>query len=428
MSPLFSTKIVCIIAFYFLALPIGTTQHSASIGSIETYINNVIENLPQADDEDYEDPSEASKITWTKCVENLWLEQLDSANYFARLIGYEVSSLTDTTLAEQPTYILLNRQVGSINYWGTYVFNPQACRKTLIIQSPHPKNDLNTGQQGIFCFKQLDAGAFFLSGTHRCNNSFTTNCSGTTSTCGFSDNYRISDIAHNDQSVFQVTTNILNQNISNAIFLQLHGFSKRDTDPFVIMSNGTKAAPSGRDYALLLREELAKTDALLTFKVGHLDVNWTRLLGTTNVQGRLINGSGDPCKESAGSPTGQFIHLEQEKNRLRNNIGGWQKLATALSHTIECEMISSATTYPEHFDLTVFPNPFSNQFTIELSQPLVDPTSLMIFDLSGKIVYKKKLTETQSIITVSSNLPVGFYLLSLKNKNGITIRKLIKQG
>ncbi len=36
-----------------------------------------------------------------------------------------------------------------------------------------------------------------------------------------------------------------------------------------------------------------------------------RLCGTTNVQGRHLNGASQPCTEAAASASGRFIHLEQ---------------------------------------------------------------------------------------------------------------------
>ncbi len=141
-------------------------------------------------------------------------------------------------------------------------------------------------------------------------------------------------MAHNTNTVFQKTTEILYTNVSNSVFIQLHGFGKQSSDPYVIMSNGTRETPT-IDYALQIKEALTNEDSSLTFKLAHLDTGWTRLIGFTNTQGRFINGSSNPCNTSAATTTGRFIHIEQEKSKLRENQGGWRKMSNALKAVFE---------------------------------------------------------------------------------------------
>lgn len=115
----------------------------------------------------------------------------------------------------------------------------------------------------------------------------------------------------------------------NTIFVQLHGFGKDDGDPDVIMSNGTTETPD-TDYASLIKDALLDEDNTLTFKIAHIDTDWTRLRGFTNTQGRFINSSPDPCSTSASSTTGRFIHIEQAKPKLRKNASSWAKMSNAL--------------------------------------------------------------------------------------------------
>ncbi len=226
-------------------------------------------------------------------------------------------------------------QNSATNYWGTYIFNPNYC-KPLVIQSPHPKFDFNTGKQGIYVYRKTDAYAFMMSGTHRCNSSVYTTCSGSTDVCAVSsEDYRISDMAHYDSSIFHFVTKNLFDQFSNSVFVQLHGFTKGGSDPYVIMSNGTRVTPTV-DYLDTLDGALLAEDNVLTFKIVHIDTAWTRLAGLTNVQGRYINQSVNPCLNSATSTTGRFLHLEQEKDRLRANSAGWDKMANALNNVFTC--------------------------------------------------------------------------------------------
>ncbi|MCP4808669.1 MAG: hypothetical protein GY884_25290 [Proteobacteria bacterium] len=46
-----------------------------------------------------------------------------------------------------------------------------------------------------------------------------------------------------------------------------------------------------------------------------------RKCGTTNVQGRQLNGSKEPCEEAAETASGRFLHLEQS-SVVRQDLAG----------------------------------------------------------------------------------------------------------
>jgi len=172
-----------------------------------------------------------------------------------------------------------------------------------------------------------------VSGTHRCNSSSHSPCTGTSSSCsGNIEPYRISDLAHSTTSIYQKTTEILFQAFENSYFIQLHGFQKQSTDPYVILSNGTQVTPSP-DYLSTFKDKLYEADTTLTFRVAHIDTAWTRLRGFWNTQGRLINSSSNICSENASQSNGRFFHIEQERTKLRDNSLGWDKIAYAINNT-----------------------------------------------------------------------------------------------
>jgi len=318
---------ILILAFSVI-LPKAFSQ--SITGDIEQYINNIIVNMPGSTGNNYVEPTNTQLNTWTMITSNLLENNLTVARLYADSVNYTIIEFNDTTLNPAQLFYVVEENTPNIKYWGTYIINPSSCRSKLIIQSLHPKFDYNTGSEGIFCFKRLNAKAFLLSGTHRCNHSDTTTCSGSTSVCdSTSKPFRISDMRSNSMSVYQKITEILFDSIQNSVFIQLHGFSKKTTDPYVIISNGTNMTP-GTDYITQIKDELYLADTTLTFKIAHVDTTWTRLVGFTNVQGRLINGSSNPCSSAPTSTSGRFVHVEQEKTKLRQDSIGWHKMYTAL--------------------------------------------------------------------------------------------------
>ena len=110
-------------------------------------------------------------------IRNLLLDDYQTASDSVNQLGYELVNFTDTTFQPTRTYYIL--RAASTNQWGTYVYYPDYCR-SVVIQSPHAKKDANTGHQGIHVFKKTDALFYMVSGTHRCNSSSLSSCTGTT--------------------------------------------------------------------------------------------------------------------------------------------------------------------------------------------------------------------------------------------------------
>lgn len=306
------------------------TYAQTSSGDIQQYLNDYIASVPGDSGNDYTEPTGAELDTWETIIDYILKDNISDARTTASSLNYQITEFTDTSLSPNQVFYILEEEDAQEKYWGTYVFNPTPLRGNLVLQAPHIKNDINTGSQAVYCLKNNLGRALFLNGTHRCNHSTSSSCSGTTSTCGSGDEaYKISDLAHNTSSAFQRTTEKLFKTIPNSIFIQLHGFSKGDNDPSLIISNGTRETLA-EDYAVKLKDALVAEDNTLDAKIAHIDTDWTRLIGFTNTQGRFSNYSIDTCSESAEGATGRFIHVEQELVKLRLNSIGWNKMSDAI--------------------------------------------------------------------------------------------------
>ncbi len=405
--------------FLVFLLSISIFGQTAS-GNIETYIDNIIDNVPNSSSNVYTSPNTTQLSTWNTVINFLVADDLASARTNANGLGYQVTEFTDTSISPNKIFYVLEKQSVSSNYWGTYVFNKTPHINNLIIQAPHIKNDINTGHQAVYCFKNTLARAVFISGTHRCNSNSYSSCSGSTSTCSSSsESYRISDLAHNVTTMFQKTTENLLTNIPNSVFVQLHGFGKRSTDPYVILSNGTRITPT-TDYATLIKEALLKEDNSLTFKIAHIDTDWTRLIGFTNTQGRLINNSTNHCSFSATTTTGRFVHIEQEKSKLRNDSSGWAKMSNALKEVFPNTL--SITEYNLNNKISVSPNPTSKEVVIKAKQI----SKVEVFNLFGQRILSKKFNKVNNPSINLINASSGIYLFKIKTSNGFALKKVIR--
>jgi hypothetical protein len=70
----------------------------------------------------------------------------------------------------------------------------------------------------------------------------------------------------------------------------------------------------------------------------------------------------------------------------------------------------------------VYPNPFNESLTIRMETQI---TEIVIFSMTGSVVYKETLKNHQSAIDTKFIAP-GSYIINVRSNNLITHAKLIK--
>ncbi|WP_170063262.1 T9SS type A sorting domain-containing protein [Polaribacter porphyrae] len=385
-------------------------------GDLEDYIDAIIKNIPGSSGDDYKSPSITQSNIWENSLDYVLTNDIPNARLQLGKIGYKITEFLDNSTNQ--TFYILEKNSNSSNHWGTYIFTKNSVINNLIITAPHVLNDTNTGQQAVYCLKNTLAKAVFLNGTERCNSSSFSSCSGTTSTCdNGSEPFRISDVAHSEEAIFHLSTKILHEKIANSIFIQLHGFGKTADDPSVILSNGTRTTPT-IDYIDLLKNELLIEDSSLTFKIPHKDLSWNRLIAFTNTQGRLINGSSQPCNTHFSSASGRFISLEQEREKLRNNVSGWQKVSNAIDRVFTKAL--NLTTENINNNL-IYPNPSKGKISFKLKEI----GNIKVYNLLGKEV---EFTENYSSNSTTFSIKIeqeGIYYIKVSTKEKAFFQKVI---
>lgn len=72
--------------------------------------------------------------------------------------------------------------------------------------------------------------------------------------------------------------------------------------------------------------------------------------------------------------------------------------------------------------LNIYPNPFTNEFQVEVNAP----AELSVYSLSGKLMLKKEVSE-RTLIQSSKGWPSGVYFVSIKNETGLQFKKVIRK-
>ena len=431
-------RLILLAAAMFLAT--GAFGVQAQIGlsdDLTAHIDSIIAAIPTTYlGGDYLQPNAASRTLWREIIDHILAEEYADAHTKAMTKDYRVVLFTDTASPDSTIHIVLERTPESTSrHWGTFVFNTEPLRPHLVIQSPHARYDSNTGYQSMRVYIHSEARALFITGAHRCNGISASPCDGTFSVCtGTSEAYRYSDQCHVVKSTFQITNQAMLDDDPDLLAIQPHGFAQQSGDPALIISNGTRYTPSGTDYAVAIRDAIQAIDPSLTAKVPHIDLDWTRLMGSWNTQGRLMNGSSDPCEDSASSATGQFVHIEQKRIGLRDTPQNWMKLAQAVANAVP-EDTSGGVTEPHSLTGRIvgnYPNPFKRETRIDLELDRSGQMRLEVFDVTGRRVVTLasgfRGPGVSSHVWNTEKVPSGVYFIRLRqNEATVDTRKCILQ-
>lgn len=401
----------------------------ARSGDLTAHLDSLIGALPsELDGNQYSAPFGDDTLRWRAAVGALHAGDAARADSFAAHFGYRAVVWTDGGVG----HLLLERDDGASGpHWGILVHAAAAARPKLVVQAPHPVKDANTGRQAVRIHTTALPGWTMIAGTSRCNASAYSSCDGTTSICsGASEPYRISDQAHVVDGSFQLALDTLFAAEPELIVLQPHGFARGDADPHIILSNGTTHAPSGTDWTLALRSALTTLADTLTFKVGHLD-DWDRLLGTTNTQGRLINGSAAPCREYATAATGRFVHMEQSYPGLRDGEEGWDLVARGVAAAFPAESQSAPETegpLPGSFALRTSPNPFNGVLDVRLELARDERVEVTVWNVAGRraalLAQGRMARGVHRMQWRPGGLPSGTYLVRVQAAGETLVRKV----
>ena len=280
--------------------------------SLSSFIANVKARLPRKNSEGFIKPPAKDRRAFYDAVLAVLKNDLYTAQLRAAAVNYRLWQLKDA--GANRAYAVLVENADDFRALGTYVFDLNFSRN-LLVEVPHPLADAVTLEEGGAVFQATNARALFIAGTHRCANRDASPCSGTTTVCndGVSGKFKISDAGHYTDNFFQEAHRAaLSLRTKPPLAVSLHG-NDVDSLPDFVLSDGTINAAASNSRVNRLRNKLKTLGASAGSCNFPNDGNLS-LCGTTNVQGRLSNGSTSPCKISPTTASGLFIHIEQHIN------------------------------------------------------------------------------------------------------------------
>ncbi|MBW2461391.1 MAG: hypothetical protein JRH11_07075 [Deltaproteobacteria bacterium] len=268
---------------------------------------SVIEGLagPGRDSEGYVVPPPSTLDAFEQMTRAAAEGRYGEARAFADAVGYAICR------GEGDEADLVHLRPVDPNTGSAHVVLREGAAPGVIFEAPHPFYDTGTLSQSVALFRDLPGRALIASSTHRCANSTESGCDGTTGSCGTTGPYRESDVAHATDSMFHRAHVALSEAYSGDLAISLHGMGGDGAS----LSNGTTDAvgpdtPVARIAAAFVSAGIARVTSCSS---GTSAPTEARLCGTTNVQGRHLNGAADACTTPALSATERFVHIEQSR-------------------------------------------------------------------------------------------------------------------
>jgi hypothetical protein len=98
------------------------------------------------------------------------------------------------------------------------------------------------------------------------------------------------------------------------------------------------------------------------------------------------------------------------------NSNGCSKTSAGMVVSVPCKLSESENENESAFDVKVYPNPNSGEFTITFSNQPTSPIQIELTDELGKVV-KRFETNDETVVINESNLAKGIYFLTARNKD-----------
>lgn len=294
------------------------------------FLGYVRGDMPAEDSEGFVKPDSLELKRWKRMMDLFVNKSFEQAGDSLSLhfSDFEMVALTDTSL-DNALYYLIRESSPIQKGWGFYALNPSHHRN-MIVGIPHPEFDSFTTQEGVNMFRYLGGRMLAMAGTHRCANDQAAISDGTTTACSStntSEDFKVSDMAHFDSTAFQIAHESIFDLTSTVYAINLHGHANGNCED-IFLSNGREDDP--KTSLQTVRDSLISygVDAAMTG-----DGSTCPLIGSTNVQGRFINGSSNPADDPPASNSGFFFHVEQSSS-IRRSLNGYSPVIKAFGELI----------------------------------------------------------------------------------------------
>eukprot|EP01130_Rhizamoeba_saxonica_P013674 TRINITY_DN5854_c0_g1_i1.p1 TRINITY_DN5854_c0_g1~~TRINITY_DN5854_c0_g1_i1.p1 ORF type:complete len:354 (-),score=27.96 TRINITY_DN5854_c0_g1_i1:360-1394(-) len=284
-------------------------------GDLLEYLNNIYSSMINS----YREPSLRELEAFSELFDILSCGQIEDQVVrmikLAEMVGYQIVKYKNTV--DNQLYYLIQEQNQypdqSYQGGGYYIINPSPNTYDIAYEAPHPFFDTGTSYQAIRTYFNTNAKYLSIAGAYRYTSKVNSVCSG---------DYKVSDMAHNDNTLFYRSHVAISNNHPDIVFVQFHGFSNKSLNALqkqcgstnkalINLSEGINSSSYEPSSFIAYLNDIVNYDRNITSCLYGIDTQ--RLGALTSVVGRFENGSDDVCLLNAKISSHRFVHIEQSQ-------------------------------------------------------------------------------------------------------------------
>jgi hypothetical protein len=85
------------------------------------------------------------------------------------------------------------------------------------------------------------------------------------------------------------------------------------------------------------------------------------------------------------------------------------------------------TTSTSELKVQGFPNPFTNNFTLEITKASEEKVAVMVYDMIGKLLDRVEVNATDNTLELGANYPAGVYNVIVSQRDSVKSIRMIKR-
>lgn len=147
------------------------------------------------------------------------------------------------------------------------------------------------------------------------------------------------------------------------------------------------------------------------------------VFGLTGLQAQeSVNATGGIATGSGGSSSysvGQIVYT--------TSTGSNGSVAQGVQQPFEISVITVIEETKEiNLSTSAYPNPTTDLLSLSVDNLEVSNLSYQLYDIDGKLLQSKKITDSQTNIVMSNLVPATYFLKVIQNKKEVKTFKIIK--
>lgn len=132
--------------------------------------------------------------------------------------------------------------------------------------------------------------------------------------------------------------------------------------------------------------------------------------------------------DASGSGGSISISVGQIANTTHTGTNGYS-VAEGVQQPYEISVVGVEEDKEGSLDCIVYPNPVQGHLTIKIDNPIlynIESIEYQLYDLNGKLLQKKKLSGSETSISMTKLIPATYFLKITDSEKEIKIFKIIK--